>query len=160
MDMQHDRITGSFDAQHGLGEQIAGDAGNDILGPQSAVSAVAVAAILELPSTIVGEYDMLFALVADDARLRVGKFTAARQFQLQKCTTAFEGNGAAPDDAAALAYRRPRGTINVVPKAFDLWMCCTLLTKDKARRSAMLKLCFILQLSFVLNPIITASPTD
>ena len=55
MHVQHDRIAGSFNPQHRLGEQIAGDAGDDVLGPQAAIGAMAVAAVLELPSGVVGE---------------------------------------------------------------------------------------------------------
>ena len=40
--MQHNRIASGLNAQHRFGEQIAGDAGNDVFGPQAAISAVAV----------------------------------------------------------------------------------------------------------------------
>ena len=42
--VQHDGVAGGLDAQHGVGKQIAGDAGHDIFGPQAAVRTMAVAA--------------------------------------------------------------------------------------------------------------------
>ena len=44
VNVQHDRIAGSLDPQHRPSEQITSDAGDDILGPQAAIGAVAIAA--------------------------------------------------------------------------------------------------------------------
>src|SRR5262245_31786679 len=71
MHMQHDRIASGLYAQHCFSEQITGDAGHDILGPKSAVSAVAVAAVLKLAGRVVCEDDMLALLVPNRTRLRV-----------------------------------------------------------------------------------------
>ena len=53
-----------------------------------------MAAVSELTAAIVGKYDTLFAIVTEDARLRVGNFAAAGQLQEQKAAGALE------DDAA------------------------------------------------------------
>src|SRR6516162_11933313 len=58
VDVQRDRIAGSLDSEHRLGQQVAGDAGNDVLGPDATVGAGAVAAVLELASCVVGKHTM------------------------------------------------------------------------------------------------------
>ena len=68
---------------------------------------------------------MLLALVPDDARLRIGDLAAARQPQEQECAGALEGDGAAADDPATLAYRSPGGAIDVVPELYDRRMRST-----------------------------------
>jgi hypothetical protein len=70
--VQHDRITSGFDVQHRFGEQIAGDAADDVLSPQAAIGALTVTTIAELSSAIVGKDNVLLAVVADDARLWIG----------------------------------------------------------------------------------------
>ena len=81
--VQHDRIAGGFDPQHRISQQIARNAGDDVLGPQAAIGAIAVTAVLELPSSVVGEHDDLVALVFDlDVRQRIAELAAARQLQL------------------------------------------------------------------------------
>ena len=54
--VQHDRIAGGLDAQHRLGQQIARDAADDVLSPQTAIGAVTVPAIFELPGSVIGKH--------------------------------------------------------------------------------------------------------
>ena len=63
--VQHDRIAGGLDPQHRIGEQIAGYAGDDVLGPQAAIGASPLTAVPELASSVVCEHDDLVALVLD-----------------------------------------------------------------------------------------------
>ena len=92
MHVQDDGISSSFDSDHRLGENVAGDAADDVFGPQAAVCALAVAAIPELPLGVIGEDDALLALVANNARLRIGDFATARQLKLQERAVALERN--------------------------------------------------------------------
>src|SRR5262245_37361242 len=111
MDVQHNRIAGPFDTQHGPSEQVAGNAGNNIFTPRAAISALAMTAVFELSGSIVGKHDMLLMVVADDARPRIGQFAAARQLQKQEITGTFEGDTTTADNTTALAHRRPCGAI-------------------------------------------------
>src|SRR5208337_127750 len=121
--VQHDRVTGGFNPQHRVGEQIAGDAGDDVLSPHATICAVAVPAVFELSGSVIGEDDNLVLCVFDlDMGLRVSKLAATWQFQEQECAGAFESNTAAGNYAAALTHRSPSSAIGVVPKLLDLRM--------------------------------------
>jgi hypothetical protein len=105
--VQNDGVTGSLDAQHGFREQIAGDPRDDVFGPQAAVGPVTVTTIPKLASGVVGEYNMLLALITNDARLRIRNLAPAWQLQLQERPVAFECNRTATNHTAALAHGRP-----------------------------------------------------
>src|SRR6516165_8286061 len=74
--VQNDGIAGGFNTQHRFSEQITGYAADDVLGPQAAVSALAVAAVTELPGCIICKHDMLALLISNGARLRIGQLAA------------------------------------------------------------------------------------
>jgi hypothetical protein len=78
-----------------------------------------VTTILELAGAVVGKHNRLLVLVANDARLRIGKLAAARQLQLQEGAGTSERNPSAVGNAAAFAHGSPRRAINLVPEAFD-----------------------------------------
>ena len=59
---------------------------------------------------------MLLALVANNARLGIGDFAAARQLKLQKSAVALERDRAGTDNTAAFPYRRPGGAVDGVPE--------------------------------------------
>src|SRR5262245_52467028 len=81
-----------------------------------------MSAILKLSGSIIGKHDMLFAFITDDARLRIGELAAARQCQVQECAITAEANNTTTNNAAALLYSSPSGTIQSIPKALDLRM--------------------------------------
>ena len=58
---------------------------------------------------------MLFIVIANDARLRIGKLATARQCQLQEYAVALESNDTAADDVAAFLYGSPGCTIQPIP---------------------------------------------
>src|SRR6516162_4308653 len=88
-------------------QQIARDAGDDVLGPDATVGAGAVATVLELPLGVVGKHNELTAavLTVANARLWVGQLAPARQLQLQEGAVTFESNCLVADDAATLVHR-------------------------------------------------------
>ena|SRR6516165_9658630 len=96
-----------LDALHCCSEKITSNPGDDVLAPSAAVGTITIAAILELPDSIVGKHDVLFTVVADDARIRVGKLAAARQLQQQKSADALECDPATTNDAAAFTNCSP-----------------------------------------------------
>jgi hypothetical protein len=123
MHVQNDRIAGSFDPQHRFSQEITSDAGDDVLSPQTAISPIAMPAILELTGGIVCEHDNLVALILDlDVWCWISELAAARQFQMQECTNALEGNTATRNDTATLVRRSPCRSIDVVPEPLDLRM--------------------------------------
>ena len=108
-----------LEALHCCGEKITSNAGNDVLAPDASISAITIAAILELSGSIVGKHNVLFMVVADDARVWIGQLAAARQFQQQKSADTLECYPAAINDAAAVTNGSPRRAIEVVPEFFD-----------------------------------------
>src|SRR6516225_6945702 len=118
MDVQNDRKFRLY-ALHCCGEKITSNAGNDVLAPDAAICAITIAAILELSGSIVGKHNVLFMVVADDARVWIGQLAAARQFQQQKSADTLECYPAAINDAAAVTNGSPRRAIEVVPEFFD-----------------------------------------
>ena len=117
--MQHDRIAGSLEPQHGVSQQITSNAADDVLCPEAAIGAMTVTAILELAGAVIGEHNRLFVLIANNARLRIAELAAARQFQLQESAGASERNRPTVRNAAALAHGSPGRAINLVPEALD-----------------------------------------
>src|SRR5215831_8029842 len=124
--VQHDRIAGSFDSQHRLCQQIAGNSGNDVFCPQSGVSTVAVAALAELP---VGAVRKHHRAVLGVEQLRpgkgVGELSTAWQLQEQEIAVALKSGRPAAHDAAALLHGIPSGLINGVPELAHSRVCST-----------------------------------
>src|SRR6516165_1348631 len=111
-----------IDTLHCRGEKIASDAGDDILSPNAAISAIAVATILELSGCIIGKHDALLTVVTDDAWVWISQLAAARQVQQQESANALEGDTAAIDNTAGLTNSHPGRMIEVMPEFFDRWM--------------------------------------
>src|SRR5262249_51992276 len=118
MDVQNDRKFRLY-ALHCCGEKITSNAGNDVLAPDAAISAITIAAILELSDSIVGKHNVLFMVVADDARVWIGQLATARQFQQPKSADSFEFSPAAVNDGPAFANCSPGRAIQIVPEFFD-----------------------------------------
>jgi hypothetical protein len=78
-----------------------------------------VTTIPKLASSVVGEYNVLLALITNDARLGIRNLSAAWQLQLQESPVAFECNWTAPKNTAALGHGSPSRAINVVPESHD-----------------------------------------
>jgi len=89
--VKHDWIAGGFDAQHRLCQQITSNPGNDIFDPHSAIGAVAVSAIAELPVGAVRKHHRAVPGIEQfGSGEGVGELAAAWQFQEQKIAAAFE----------------------------------------------------------------------
>src|SRR5262249_12841141 len=78
VDVQDYGIAGGFNPQHRIGKKITGYSADDVFSPQAAASTVSVLTILKLAGRVISKYNALFVFVADDARLRIREFAAAR----------------------------------------------------------------------------------
>ena len=75
-----------------------------------------MAAVVKMAGAVVGEHDMLLMFVADDPRLRIRQFAAARQFQEQECAGTFEADAIAANDTTALTHCGPSRAVDIMPK--------------------------------------------
>src|SRR5262249_48258310 len=106
--VQYDAMADALEPQHGTGEQIAADAADDVLRPQTAVGAVATAAVTPLPGGRVLEHDhLVFEIFDFDARIWIGELAAARQFDEQVGAGTLEQKSAAANYLLTVAYCFP-----------------------------------------------------
>src|SRR6516164_1369902 len=116
--VQNDRIL-RLDTLHCCGEKITSNAGNDVLAPNAAIGASTIAAVLELPSSVVGKDNVLLTVVTHDARVWISQLATARQLQQQKSADALECDPATINNTAAVTNCSPSRVVEVVPEFDD-----------------------------------------
>src|SRR5262249_9106821 len=83
------------------------------------------AAVAPLSGGCILEHHHFVLQVFDlDARIRIGKLAAARQFNTQVGARAFQQQSTATNDLLANAYRFPRRAIDGVPQLLDVGLRC------------------------------------
>src|SRR5262249_30439295 len=96
---------------------------DDVLGPQTAIGAIAITTVAPLAGGGIIEHDdFMLEVFGLNAREGISELAPRRQLDEQEHAGAFQQQPSESDHVLALAHRLPRGTIDPVPELLNLGM--------------------------------------